>query len=425
MIGPKGDGSEGAQRQMTRVYVVGVGMTSFGKFPEVSVRELTRRAATAALKDAACDASVVKAAFFANAAQGVIEGQHSIRGEVALQDFAFDNIPVVNVENACASGATAINMAYCHIKAGASDVVLAAGAEKLFADNHDKSFEVFKGSWDVHRTDSTLAGLNAMAADAEAPGMTGDPGDRSLFMDVYAAFAKFHMRRFGTTVRQFAAVSAKNHRHSVMNPQAQYRKPYTVDEVLAARVVSWPLTLPMCAPISDGAAAVLLCSESALRHFGRRRAIEMRTSILASGGKRTYDEPEKDLSRIAAKRAYEQAAVAPAEIDVAEVHDATAVGEIQQVENLMLCEFGEGGPMAERGETTLGGRIPVNPSGGLESKGHPIGATGLGQIHELTLQLRGEAGLRQVEGARLALAENGGGLIGIEGAVVGVTILGR
>ncbi len=243
-------------------------------------------------------------------------------------------------------------------------------------------------------------------------------------MDVYQAFAKFHMREFGTTPRQIATVAAKNHRHSVHNPRSQYRRDYTVEEILSARMISWPLTLPMCSPISDGAAAALLCSASALRRFDRTRAIPVRASILASGGRRAAGDFRAEVSHIAARRAYEAAGIAPSDVSLAEVHDATALGEIQQSENLMLCDFGEGGPLAERGATSIGGRIPINPSGGLESKGHPIGATGLGQIFELVTQLRGEAGPRQVEGARIAVAENGGGLIGVESAAVCINILG-
>lgn len=244
-------------------------------------------------------------------------------------------------------------------------------------------------------------------------------------MDVYQAFAKFHMRTFGTTPRQIAAVSAKNHNHSVHNPRAQYRRPYSVEEVMGARMVAWPITLPMCSPISDGAAAAVVCSEKALARLGRGRAVELRASVLAGGGRRAANDYRAEVSHAAARRAYEMAGVSPADVSVAEVHDATALGEIQQVENLMLCEFGEGGPMAERGETALGGRVPVNPSGGLECKGHPIGATGLGQVYELVTQLRGEAGSRQVPGAKVAVAENGGGLIGAESAACCVTILAR
>src|SRR6266702_3246729 len=230
---------------------------------------------------------------------------------------------------------------------------------------------------------------------------------------------------FGTAARQLAAVSAKNHRHSTFNPLAQYRNEMSIEDVLGARMIAWPLTLPMCAPISDGAAAAILVREEALDRFDRARAVKVCASVLGSGSDRKPEEVEKHICRRLALKAYDQAGIGPKDVSVAEVHDASAFGEIVQLENLGFCDFGEGGPAAERGETTLGGRIPVNPSGGLESKGHPIGATGLGQIHELVTQLRGEAGARQVADARIAIAENGGGLQGIEEAVACVTILGR
>ena len=410
---------------MERVYVVGVSMTPFGKFLHKSVRDLTREAVHDALRDASCGVDRVNSAFFANAAQGAMDGQHSVRGELALRDFNFDNIPIVNVENACASASTAFHMAVNYIKAGMSDVALAVGAEKMYSDDRERSFAVFNGSWDVHGVDQTVAGLLKMGEGVATPPQYVETGPHSVFMDVYQAFAKFHMRNFGTTPRQIAAVSAKNHHHSTKNPLSQYQKDYSVDDVLNGRMVAWPITLPMCSPISDGAAAAVLCSESALRHFAKNRAIEVRASVLASGGHRNADDYKQEVSHIAAKRAYEMAGLGPKDVSVAEVHDATALGEIQQTENLMLCDFGEGGPFAESGATKIGGRVPVNPSGGLESKGHPIGATGLGQIYELVTQLRGEAGDRQVDGAQVAVAENGGGLIGVESAACCITILGK
>lgn len=410
---------------MERVYVVGVSMTPFGKFFDKSVRDLTREAVTDALRDANCAVHRVDAAFFANAAQGAMDGQHSIRGELALRDFEFDNIPIVNVENACASASTAFHMAVNYIKAGAADVVLAVGAEKMYSDDKERSFAVFNGSWDVHGVDQTVAGLLKMGEGIETPPQYVETAPHSVFMDVYQAFAKFHMRNFGTTPRQIAAVSAKNHHHSTQNPLSQYRKDYSIDDVMNGRMVAWPITLPMCSPISDGAAAAILCSESALHKFAKNRAIEVRASVLASGGRRKPDDYTQEVSHIAAKRAYEMAGLGPDDISVAEVHDATALGELQQTENLMLCDFGDGGLFAESGATKIGGRVPVNPSGGLESKGHPIGATGLGQIYELVTQLRGEAGARQVDGARVAIAENGGGLIGVESAACCITVLAQ
>jgi acetyl-CoA acetyltransferase len=222
-------------------------------------------------------------------------------------------------------------------------------------------------------------------------------------------------------------VCAKNHQHSVHNPYSQFRKPFTIDEVLAAPPITYPLTLPMCAPLSDGAAAAILCTEEGLRRIGadRRRCIRVAASVIRSFTHRRLDEPGKHVGRLAALAAYEIAGLGPDDIDVAEVHDASAMGEIIQTENLGFVAFGEAGPAAERGEFTLGGRIPINTSGGLESKGHPLGATGLGQLHELVAQLRGEAGARQVDGARHAIQENGGGLQGIEEAALAIHILSR
>lgn len=410
---------------MTKVYVAGVGMTPFGKFLDRSVSQLSVEAANAALDDSGCAADRVDSVFFANSAQGVMEGQHSIRGQIALLPLALGNAPVVNIENACASAATAFNMACAHIRAGLSDVALVVGAEKMFSANRALSFSIFDGSWDVHTVDASVERLLRMGDGMATPPEFVNDAPHSVFMDVYQAFAKFHMRNFGTTVRQIAAVAAKNHRHSVHNPLAQYRRDFSIDQILDSPMIVWPLTLPMCSPISDGAAAAVVCSEAGLRRLGSQRACEVRASVLLGGGRRAPEDLRLEVSHIAAKRAYELAGVGPEDVNVAEVHDATAFGEIQQTENLMLCGFGEGGPLAESGATTLGGKVPVNPSGGLESRGHPIGATGLAQIHELVVQLRGEAGVRQVAGARVAVAENGGGLIGVESGAVVVTILSR
>ncbi|MBT3932082.1 MAG: DUF1365 family protein, partial [Rhodospirillaceae bacterium] len=267
--------------------------------------------------------------------------------------------------------------------------------------------------------------LLAMGQGVADPDGEEDTGQRSVFMDVYAALAKFHMKSFGTTQAQLAAVAAKNHAHSAHNPLSQYREAMTVDEVMAARKVSWPLTLPMCSPISDGAAAAILCREEELDRFDRSRAVKIHATALRTGSDRDPQEFDRHITHLAARDAYARAGLGPEDMHVAEVHDATAFAEIQQVENLGFCDFGEGGALTESGATSIGGRIPVNLSGGLESKGHPVGATGLAQVFELTTQLRGEAGARQVANAKFAIAENGGGFHGIEEAVACVTILGR
>ena len=412
---------------MTKIYVAGIGMTQMGKMLDRSVKHLTAEAVGEALQDAGADKNDLQSAYFSNATQGHMEGQEMIRGEIALRDMGIEEIPVVNVENACASGATAFNLAVQFLKAGEGDTSLAVGAEKMYSSDRERMFSAFDGAWDITTVEENTDKLLALGQGyAVPPGTTSDK-PYSMFMDVYAAWSRHHMKIFGTTQRQIAAVSAKNHNHSQHNDKAQYRMPYSVDEVLAAPPITFPLTLPMCAPISDGGAAMVLCTDEGLKRLGvdQSRAIEVKASILQTGSTRSENETDQHITAKAARRAYERAGVGPEDMDVAEVHDATAMGEIMQVENLGFCDFGDGGAAAERGDTQLGGRVPVNPSGGLECKGHPIGATGLCQIYELTTQLRGEAGARQVERARLAIAENGGGLYGIEESVAAITILGR
>ena len=411
---------------MRETWIVGVGMTPFGRFPAKSLARLSQHAALDALRDAGAPISAAQAIVFANATQGALEGQHGVRGQCALDGAGFGHAPVVNVENACASASTALHLAHVLVGSGAYEGVLAIGAEKMATPDPARSMAAFEGSWDLSRRDQTLADLLAMGKGAAVPLDAESGAPHSVFMDVYAAFCRHHMARFGTTQRQMAAVSAKNHAHSVENPRSQYRKAFSIDQVLAARTIAWPLTLPMCSPISDGAAAALVCAPALVERLGQSgRAVRIRGSVLMSGDRRDPDDMENHVARKASRRAYEIAGAGPQDVDVVECHDATAFGEILQSEMLGFFPFGEGGPAAERGETALGGRIPFNPSGGLESKGHPIGATGLGQVFEIVSQLRGEAGARQAPGARLGLVENGGGLRGIEEAAGAITVLER
>jgi acetyl-CoA acyltransferase len=405
------------------VFVVGVGMTRFGRWLDRSLKSLVAEAVLQALKDANCRAADIGAAFFSNTTQSIIEGQHLIRGQIALREIGIESIPIVNVENACASGSTAFYQAINHLRAGAANVALVVGAEKMYDEDRLKSAAVFDGGWDVHESKAVAERLRSIGAGFPTPAGRG-PGVVSPFMELYASLAKGHMSKFGTTERQLAAVAAKNHRHSTLNPLSQYQNDMSVEDVLAGKLIAWPLTLPMCSPISDGAAAAILCTKRALQRLSDVRPVSVLGCALASGSSREWSDAEAHICRRAADKAYDEAGVGPKDVSVAEVHDASAFAEIVQIENLRFCEIGEGGAISERGETALGGRIPVNPSGGLESKGHPIGATGLGQIYELVQQLRGEAGARQVAGARLAIAENGGGFIGVEEAAAVVTILG-
>lgn len=412
---------------MSEVFIVGVGMTRFGRHLERTLEDLAGEALKAALEDAGCGRDDLGTAFYSGPTNGYLQGQHFIPGQVVLNKIGVEGIPVFNVENACASGSSGFHLAVQAIKAGSCDVALALGAEKMNIADKARMFSVFDAGWDVTDPEQNLKTLLKPAEGFEVP--EGHESDRpySVFMSVYAAFCRQHMKTYGTTQRQIAAVCAKNHQHSVHNPLAQFREAYSIDEVMAAPPITYPLTLPMCAPISDGAAAVIICNEEGLKRIGadRSRAIRVVASVIRSASSRPADKPELHCEHLAAKTAYELAGVGPKEMDVVEVHDATAMGEILHAENLGLVPFGEAGPAAERGEFTVGGRIPINPSGGLESKGHPIGATGLGQIHELVTQLRGEAEARQVEGARHALHENSGGLIGIEEAAVAINILAK
>ncbi len=410
---------------MNEIYVAGVGMTPFGKQANRSIKDLTAAALNAALDDAGARREQIEAVFFGNCVQGHMEGQDMVRGEIALREAGIERIPVVNVENACATGSTALHMAVSYVKSGACDIALAIGAEKMFSSDKALMFAAFDGAWDVHTVEKNRDLLMSIGDGVEVPPGSQSNKPYSVFMDVYAGLCRLHMKTYGSTQRQLAAVAAKNHQHSTHNPLSQYQQPYSIEEVLSAPPITFPLTLPMCSPISDGAAAAIVCNAAGLSKLGgaAKRAKRVIASVLQTGSNRAAADYAHHATRLGAQRAYAQAGVGPQDVSVAEVHDATAMGEIIEVEALGLVGPGEAGPAAERGELSLGGRIPVNPSGGLESKGHPIGATGIGQIYELVTQLRGEAGPRQVEGARIALAQNGGGIIGVEEAVVAITML--
>lgn len=412
---------------MDPVYIVGVGMTPLGRHLDKAVKQLSAMAIDAALADAGCTKKAIDAAWFSNTRQGLMEGQHGIRGQCALRAYGFEGLPIINTDNACASSTTGLNQAVAYLRAGMAEVALVVGAEKMnYPDKRELMFEAFKGAMDRDLGEEQLRRSIALAADLPLPPEAlADTGERSIFMDSYAASARYHMLEYGLTQHQLAAVAAKNHWHASMNPLSHYRTPRTIDEVLADRIVSWPLTRAMCAPISDGAAAIVVCSKDALARFDRKRAVRVLATALASGVKHGPREAEKKVPRLAALRAFEQAGIGPEDISLAEVHDATAFGEIKHTEALGLCPAGQGGALAESGATKLGGRVPVNPSGGLLAKGHPVAATGAIQIHELVVQLRGEAGARQVAGARIAVAGNGGGNYDGEEAVSAATILGR
>ncbi|MBM3568717.1 MAG: thiolase family protein [Alphaproteobacteria bacterium] len=415
---------------MTPVYIVGVHATAFGRRPEVSVKELTREAYLGALADAGReDGEGIGSAWFGNCGMWT-DGQGSIRGQVCFTPLVREGrfperVPTVNVEAGCATASLALHGAWKDVVSGQARMALAIGVEKMFAPAHpERTHAMFMGGIDQYDPAEWQDYYARAGAESGKDFATG--GDRTVFMDTYAMQACWHMKRHGTTARQIAAAAAKNHDHGALNPVAQYRFRMTVEQVLADRPVSHPLTRAMCAPIGDGAAAALVCGADALADFSpavRARAVRI-AGFGATGGKyRRLDEP--GLSRLAAQKAYAMAGIGPADIDLAELHDATSFCEIYQAEMMGFCADGQGGRLAESGETALGGRLPINLSGGLVSKGHPVGATGLSMIEELTRQLRGEAGARQAKGAEWALAENGGGVIGFDEAACAVTILAK
>lgn len=404
------------------VYIAGIGSTATGKHVDASVKSLAADAVRLALADAGLERNDVDAAWFCNTRQGILEGQHGIRGQVALRAAGFERLAIFNTDNACASSSSGLVQAFAAIKAGLYDVALVVGAEKMvYPDRRKEMFEAFLGSTD---RDLMTAHLDRLLAAAEGVGPERTSGgEQSIFMEIYAAQARLHMKLFGTTERQIAAVAAKNHCHSEANPLAQYRFPMTIDEVLADRPVAWPLTRSMCAPMSDGAAALVLVSKARAARLGKSRAVRIMGLGVSSGSDRVPDDYRLHLTRTAAERCYAMAGVGPEDVSLAEIHDATAIAEIVQAEHLGLFAYGEAGPATEGGATKSGGEIPINLSGGLLSKGHPIGATGAMQIHELVTQLRGEAGKRQSGQPRICLAENGGGFHGVEEAACVVTLL--
>jgi acetyl-CoA acyltransferase len=411
---------------MREVFVVGVGLTHFGVHPEKTVGDLAREAVQAALGDAGATVKDIGFTAFANTVQGALDGQFGIKGQHALRPIGVEGSPFINVENACTGSSVALNLAFTQVAGGFADVALAVGAEKLYTDDRAKRLALFSQPLDLQGVQAFVDRYSPLVEDVKPPpDAVIDEAMRSPFMDTYAINAKLHMKRYGSTWRQIAAVSAKNHYHSTMNPLAQYQKDMSVEKVLGARIISWPLTIPMCAPISDGGSAVVICSREALPRFAVKRAVKILGSAHKAGTTRDIADVENAALRLTAKAAYAQAGLEPKDISVAEVHDASAFGEINQIEMVGLCEFGQGGAMAEAGATRLGGRIPVNVSGGLESRGHPIAATGLAQIAELVHQLRGEAGARSVQGARYALSACSGGFMGVEDVACCVTILGK
>jgi acetyl-CoA acetyltransferase len=410
--------------------MIGGGMTAFGKHINRNLKSLVEEAVTLALKDAGIEKDEIEAAYVGNASQGVLQGQESVRGQVVLHAMGIGGMPIINLENACASSATALNGAMAMINAGEIECALVLGMEKMYFEDRAIVQKAFTGSMDVEVLEETVKRMKASEAKARAEAEAGGSGEKkeksgqkTVFMDLYAMSARAHMEKYGTTQRQLAAIAAKNHWHSSMNPLAQYQQDYSIDEVLASPDVAYPLTRLMCSPIGDGAAAAIVCSPAFAAKKAAQNKVEIASCVLGSA-RVTGDRSQSNLTLLA-KRAYNQAGVGPEDIDLAEVHDATSMGEISSSESLMLCDPGDGGPFAEAGHSKLGGKLPINVSGGLECQGHPIGATGVRQVVELYWHLTDRAGKRQVEGAKIGLAQNAGGSTPAGEGALSVTIMKR
>ncbi len=398
--------------------IAGVGMTRFGRHPDRTLSSLAHEAIRKALDDAGIGIDKIQAVWAGNAAASLMTGQVCIAGQAILRGMGLGGVPVVNVENACATASTALQQAASMVTLGAHDIVLAFGVEKLYSADKRKVFSVFDGCTDVE---------DGQALRTFAFGAGGTPGgageSRSVFMDVYARMTRDYMAASGATAEDFAEVSAKNAFHGSLNPNAQFRETLTPRQVLDSPPIVSPLTLLMCSPIADGASAAVIMSPKAARELGVRQPVTIRSSVLASG----YDyTPAIDkLATRVSRAAYEAAGVGPADVNLVELHDASSPSELVYSEALGLCEPGGGVRFLREGHTRLGGRVPINTSGGLVRNGHPIGATGLSQIHELTVQLRGRGGARQADNKpRIALAENGGGFLKEDSAAIVVTVLG-
>lgn len=377
---------------MSDVYIVGVDMIKFGRFPDRTVPQIGAQAALMALDDAGLTIKDMQALYCGNLGQA-----SGMVGQRILQEIGQTGIGVVNTANACATGATAFREAWMSIKAGVNDCVLAVGVEQMGRG---------------------LLGGGGGGTGIPREGLLGS----GTMPAVFAEAGMEHARKYGTTFEQFAKVSVKNHHHSTLNPKAMYQIETPLDVVMNAEMISYPNTKLMCSVNVDGSAAAVLCSEKKVKELGlMSRAVKVRASILTSDPYSDRDLVMPDvnqLTRDAAKKAYEMAGVGPEDIDLVELHDCFATAEILHYENLGLCGDGEAGRMIDDGEVALGGRIPVNVSGGLLSKGHPLGATGIANIYEVSTHLRGEADKRQVKGARLGMTH----VIGL-GSACGIHIL--
>ncbi len=387
---------------MKGVAIAGIGMTPFGKQTGRGVRSLALAVIEEAIADSGLTLDRIERIYFGNAISGIISQQEMIRGQVALRHQALGKVPLFNIENACASGGSAFSLACEAVASGAVEVALAVGAEQMNHVDRSRPFNALRGSTDIEEIGESEPGHISA---------------NSLLMDYYAAVAQSYLDESGAELSDFARVAVKNRKNATMNPLAHLRTPQSLEDVLASRMIVSPLSLPMCSPVTDGAAAIIVCSDRVAATLGPP-IIHVKASSVASGA---AGQPVDDASA----KAYAAAGVGAKDFDVIELHDAAAPAELMQYHEIGLCAKGDGFKLIREGTTDLGGATPVNTSGGLLSRGHPLGATGCAQIVELVHQLRGRAGARQVEGARLALAVNGGGWLDGTYALAVASVLAR
>lgn len=384
---------------MRDAYVLGVAMSRFGKHLDKGLKDLAYEPIWQAIREAKVDPHEIDIVFVGNAYGGILQGQESVRGQVIMREAGITGIPIINVENACASGSTAFYLAHRAVASGQARLALAVGVEKLFCGDTPTSLKALSTSTDV--------------------GIEGKMG--MLFAGIYAMRFRSYMEKYGVTREQLARVAEKNHLHGSLNPHSQYQKPYSVDEILASREVADPITLLMTCPLGDGAAVALIGTREMAQQMGKR-PVRIASTVLGS-----FDisgREELSIAARTARKAYAEAGITAKEIQVAEIHDAVAPIELYLYEELGFCEPGGSGRLIDAGATRFDGTIPVNTSGGLTAKGHPAGATGLAQVAEVVWQMRGEAGKRQIATPPdFGMTENGGGNMAGETAVVSVNIL--
>lgn len=387
---------------MKGVAIAGIGMTQFGKQVGRGVRSLALAAIEEAIADSGLALDRIDRIYFGNAISGIVSQQEMIRGQVALRHQALGKVPLFNIENACASGGSAFSLACEAVASGAVEVALVVGAEQMNHVDRSRPFNALRGSTDIEEIGESEPGQISA---------------NSLLMDFYAAVAQSYLDGSGAELSDFARVAVKNRKNATMNPLAHLRTPQSLEDVLASRMIVAPLSLPMCSPVTDGAAAIIVCSDRVAASLDHP-VVQVKASAVASGAS---GHPVGD----AAAKAYLESSAGAQDFDVIELHDAAAPAELMQYHEIGLCAKGDGFKLIRDGVTDLGGATPVNTSGGLLSRGHPLGATGCAQIVELVHQLRGTAGARQVEGARMALAINGGGWLDGSYALAIATVLAR